>query len=230
MTARADGARPDDASGGKTRRLLAAAMTGLLLLLLWQVLSQGRWVAWDEALNQALTPYRHGFALTAFVWLTDVGTGRVGVTVALVASVLFWSGGRTGMVVPLWVTFLGATATTWAGKVLVGRVRPEFIEAASAASPSFPSAHATVSLAVYGFLAYAACRGLADRRDRALVRAGAAVLIALVCFSRLYLSLHYLGDVLAGALIAGLWLLLGIRLAEHADATALRGTSEAAQR
>lgn len=226
MTARAGGA----SGGGKTRRLLAAAMAGLLVLLLWQVLSGGRLVALDEALNRALAPYRHGFVLTAFVWLTDLGTGRTGFAVSLVASVLLWSGGRTGLVLPLWVTFLGAEATTWAGKGLVGRVRPEFIEAASAASPSFPSAHATVSLAVYGFLAYAACRGLPGRRDRMLVRAGAAVLIALVCFSRVYLSLHYLGDVLAGALVAGLWLLLGIRLAGHADATALRETSGAAQR
>lgn len=225
MTDRTGGAR-----AGKTRRLLAAALTGLLLLLLWQVLSEGRLVALDEALNQALTPYRHGVALTAFVWLTDLGTGSTGVAVSLVASVLFWSGGRAGLVAPLWVTFLGAEATTWAGKVLVGRVRPEFIEAASAASPSFPSAHATVSVAVYGFLAYAACRGLADRRDRMLVRAGATVLIVLICFSRLYLSVHYLGDVLAGASVAGLWLLLGIRLAEGADVAAPRGTSDATRR
>lgn len=206
--------------GGMTRRLLAAAMAGLLLVLLWQVLSEGRWVALDQALNQAFAPYRHGVALVAFVWLTDMGTGSTGVAVALVASVLFWAGGRTGFVGPLWVTFLGAEATTWAGKVLVGRVRPEFIEAASAASPSFPSAHATVSVAVYGFVAYAACRGLPGRRDRVAVAAGASVLIALVCFSRLYLSLHYLGDVLAGALVAGLWLLLGIHLAERGGGTA----------
>lgn len=229
MTARAGGTQ-GGTQDGKTRRLLAAAMAGLLLVLVWQVSSGGRLLALDEALNQAFTPYRHGFALTAFVWLTDLGTGRTGFAVALVASVLFWSGGRTRMVLPLWVTFLGATATTWAIKALVGRVRPEFIEAASAASPSFPSAHATVSLSVYGFLAYAACRGLPDRRDRGLVRAGATVLIALVCFSRLYLSLHYLTDVLAGALVAGLWLLSCIRLAEHADTAAPRETTEAAQR
>lgn len=213
-----------------TRRVLAAAMAGLLLVLLWQVLSGGRWIALDQALNQAFAPYRHGVALGAFVWLTDMGTGSTGVAVSLAASALLWSGGRTGFVLPLWVTFVGAEATTWAGKVLAGRVRPEFIEAASAASPSFPSAHATVSVAVYGFLAYAACRGLPGRRDRVAVVAGASALIALVCFSRLYLSVHYLGDVLAGALVAGLWLLLGIRLAERADATAPRAASGAARR
>jgi undecaprenyl-diphosphatase len=40
------------------------------------------------------------------------------------------------------------------------------------------------------------------------------VLIALVGFSRMFLSVHYLSDVLAGFLVGGFWLLVGVALTE----------------
>jgi undecaprenyl-diphosphatase len=41
-----------------------------------------------------------------------------------------------------------------------------------------------------------------------------AILIILVGFSRIYLGVHYLSDVLAGFLVGALWLLVGISLIE----------------
>jgi undecaprenyl-diphosphatase len=38
------------------------------------------------------------------------------------------------------------------------------------------------------------------------------VLVALICFSRLYLGVHYLSDVLAGAAAGAFWLSVSIAL------------------
>ena len=107
------------------------------------------------------------------------------------------------------MAWLGAEATVWSLKFAVGRARPVFLDVATAASPSFPSGHAALSLAVYGFLAWAVARHLARRRDRRAVAGAAAAIIAAIAFSRLYLGVHYGSDVLAGLLIGGFWLLMG---------------------
>jgi len=186
---------------------------GLLVLALvfaalaWQVHTGGVVVIWDGLLNAALAPLRHRFVLAGFAWITQVGTGAAGAIICLVSSGLFWSDGRTPLIVPFWVTFIGAQATTWSLKFITARVRPPFLEGVTAGSPSFPSAHATVSMAVYGFLALAIAQGVPQART--VVFAVAGLLILLICSSRLVLSLHYLSDVLAGAVVGLAWVMVG---------------------
>lgn len=168
--------------------------------------------SWDLWVNSALAPLRHPWLVAAFEWLTGMGTGATGVAVALAAAGLLAAGGRGRLVAPLWLTLAGAEAATWAVKVLVGRARPAFLDGVSAASPSFPSAHATVSMALYGFLGLAVASAWPARR-RAVLGA-TAMAVGLIGFSRLFLSLHYLSDVLAGYAVGGLALWLGWRWAK----------------
>ena len=81
----------------------------------------------------------------------------------LVASGLLWSSGRAPLVAPFWIAFIGAEATTWSVKFLTARARPPFLDGLTAASPSFPSAHSTVVVAVYGYLALAIAAGAPER-------------------------------------------------------------------
>ena len=77
---------------------------------------------------------------------------------------------------------------------------------------SFPSGHAMISTAAYGALAYLAWRHLRTRPGRLTLAGGSVVLVALICFSRLYLGVHYLSDVLAGVAGGAFWLALSIAL------------------
>ena len=137
--------------------------------------------------------------------------GATGAAVVLAVSAVLWSGRRGRAAAALWLCCVGAEATTWALKFAVARARPAFLDGITAASPSFPSAHATVAGSVYGFVALLAAQG-AGRGRGAVLGAGAAIVL-LVGFSRVFLSLHYLTDVLAGYAVAGAWLWLGWRWA-----------------
>ena len=188
--------------------ILAAAFAALLLLV-----RQGGLVVLLDGLVQAgLAPLRTRPMLVAFDWLTQSGTGGTGAAVALAASGLLWSSGRASLVGPLWLAFVGAEATTWSVKFLTARARPPFLEGLTAASPSFPSAHATVAVVVYGFVALSIA-ATAPERWRPEIFAAAAVLVVLIGFSRLLLSLHYLSDVVGGMVVGAFWLLLAWRLA-----------------
>ena len=166
----------------------------------------------DLAVNEAFAPLRHDTLLAFFAWFTEIGTGITGLAVGASASALLWSLGRAAWVPPLWLTFIGAEATTWATKFATARVRPPNLEGIEALSPSFPSAHATVALALYGYLALAAAAAGEPRR-RGMVLACAGMVVVLIGFSRIFLSLHYLTDVLAGYAVAAAWLWVGWRWA-----------------
>ena len=187
---------------------LLAALTGAVLR------APGTVTALDDAASALLAPYRAPWLLTAFVWFTTLGTGAALFGVAVTATGFLRAAGRGKLILPLWVTFVGAHATVWIGKHAVGRARPTFLEGvATAASPSFPSAHATGSAAVFGFVAYAIAGGLSARRERFEVAFWAAVLVALIGFSRVFLNVHFAADVVGGFFVGGSWLLLGVALA-----------------
>ena len=96
-------------------------------------------------------------------------------------------------------------------KALFDRPRPALAYFAET-SNSYPSGHAANSVAFWGMLFYVAWR----TRALGMVAAGlAAVTIAFaIGASRIYLIEHYMTDVANGWLVGGLWLVIGIAVAE----------------
>jgi undecaprenyl-diphosphatase len=92
------------------------------------------------------------------------------------------------------------------------RPRPVFqqpLEHLAAGGYSFPSGHANAAMVMYGFLAFLLLAHVVRVwRWRALVVLTTIFLIVLVDFSRMYLGLHYLSDVLAANASGLTWLAL----------------------
>jgi undecaprenyl-diphosphatase len=79
---------------------------------------------------------------------------------------------------------------------------------------SFPSGHATIAVAFYGFLAFLAMRGTKRWEKSVNICFAGIAVVLLIGFSRLYLGVHYLSDVWAGYLVGALWLIAGISMCE----------------
>ncbi|MEW5790506.1 MAG: phosphatase PAP2 family protein [Pseudomonadota bacterium] len=78
---------------------------------------------------------------------------------------------------------------------------------------AFPSGHATMSMVAYGFLA-TLIAGQFDRPHRWMVYAVATLLISVIAASRLYLSAHWLSDVIGGLSLGLTWVCL-LAIAYH---------------
>lgn len=155
-------------------------------------------------------------SLTAVVgWISTLGAWPfVMIATALVSLVLWRRRARTYLL-PLWITLLGTELVVLATKLAFHRTRPEAALTIYYDSPfSFPSNHAALAVAFYGFLAYLVWRLGKHRWWKVTAVALAVVLIALIGFSRLYLGVHYARDAWGGYLIGALGLLTGIRVAE----------------
>ncbi|MBA3564523.1 MAG: phosphatase PAP2 family protein [Gammaproteobacteria bacterium] len=168
----------------------------------------------DRRIETGLQPFRSPALVAAFAWLTDLGNNATLVALSATATAFALISSRAVNVLPLWVTVLGAQIYTWAGKFALDRQRPEFLTDIVAHSPSFPSSHASGSLAIYGFIAYMLAREISSPARRFEVVFWIVVLIGLIGFSRIFLHVHYASDVAAGYLVGGFWLVIGISLAE----------------
>jgi undecaprenyl-diphosphatase len=95
-------------------------------------------------------------------------------------------------------------------KLYFGRPRPEIPLLEAAAGLSFPSGHAFMSFTFYGLLAYFLYREIKRRWLRLLCVTVSVLLILLIGFSRIYLRVHYLSDVLAGMAVGVIWLTISL--------------------
>jgi len=107
---------------------------------------------------------------------------------------------------PLIALVFGGNALNYGLKLLVHRARPAFVDPlVTIAGDSFPSGHAMASTIFYGFVVtYIVANVLRQRGKNAAIGAG-ILMVVLVCFSRVYLGVHYLSDVLAGIFEAIAW-------------------------
>jgi membrane-associated phospholipid phosphatase len=168
----------------------------------------------DEAFTSFLYSIRSEWLSQAFYALTQLGTREAVFSVGGLATIVFLYRRRYTAVLAFWLTMAGTGLSVQYGKKFISRDRPELVAFYPEHNFSFPSGHATTSMALFGMLAYFAYRHLHTRRQRRAALLTAGILIILIGFSRIYLGVHFLSDVLAGFLLGAMWVLLGISIME----------------
>jgi undecaprenyl-diphosphatase len=139
----------------------------------------------------------------------------------IVVSVAIWLGKsnrRLEAIITGTANAISALTIVPAVKSLVGRPRPAsgLIQVISLSlEPGFPSGHAAFVILFYGFLFYL-LPGLSGHKTVVkTIRILLAVLIGLTLVSRIYLGSHWASDVLGGALLGGLVLVVSIIIYCH---------------
>lgn len=166
----------------------------------------------DSHVLHTLFGLRTLHATVAFIWVSELGSAItiIGLSVALALYLALKR--KFALAQAALLVVAGSGIATFLIKNVVARARPPAsFWAYTEEGYSFPSAHAALSLAFYGFLAFVIVRGDASPlwRRGALLTAG--ILSLLIGFSRLYLGVHYLSDVLGGYLLGAVALFLTIK-------------------
>ena len=86
-------------------------------------------------------------------------------------------------------------------KYLVARPRPD-LALIEVSGHSFPSGHAMGAVSFYGFIIWLVFRSKLNNKIKVVVNGILTFLIINICYSRIYLGVHYFSDVLSGALIS----------------------------
>ena len=166
---------------------------------------------WDISFSRWLAGERSAAGVDFFRVVTFFGSPAVGLAIAAVACVVLYRRRRLVDAALLPVVLAGAELLNLILKLSFHRARPE-VAFVHLDTYSFPSGHAMISTAAYGALAYLAWSRLGTTRRRLSLGVGLVVLLGLIGFSRIYLGVHYLSDVLAGISGGVFWLSVSIAL------------------
>jgi membrane-associated phospholipid phosphatase len=196
-------------------RQVAAALrvAGLLTVLTGLVLAVHR-PGWVPELDTATTSWvvahrSMRFDVAALV-ITDLGSPVATAAAALIcAALLSWRArSRVPGIVVIGTVSAAALAST-ALKAVVDRPRPPLQwQLVLETDPSFPSGHVTGTAALLGITAV--CVGMGRSRTvRAWLAGGVVTGVLVVAATRLYLGVHWLTDVTAGAILAAVFVTIG---------------------
>ncbi len=202
----------------RVRLLVALVILGsawLFLGVLEDVATGDPLVDVDVIVHGVLQKLRTPWLDSVMVAVTELGDVQVLLPVIL-ASFAWFAWRRLWRTCLYWLAAAGATEVlVKLLKLALHRPRPSPLYG-GVESYSFPSGHATMSVVVYGFLAF-----LISRKQRPPVRlliaTTTALVIALIALSRLYLGAHWASDVIAGASFGLAWIgALAMRYSDRA--------------
>ncbi len=170
-------------------------------------------VAVDIHIANILTVFRTELLTAIFSWITLLGKWQVVVVFIAVSAGVLWLWRRSVFILPLLLAVIGSETFTFLGKLAFHRQRPA-LAVYTEHSFSFPSGHATVAIAFYGFLGYLLIRFSRDWRRRVNLFFAVGIVVLAIGLSRIYLGVHFLSDVWSGFLVGAMWLITAITLAE----------------
>jgi membrane-associated phospholipid phosphatase len=182
---------------------LLALAAAVFCLIAFLVAGGGALVSFDHWL--ALWFHRHAPAgLTPCVIVfTNVNSVAAMSVFGVVLGVYFWRRKEGGWLRLAALAIPGGMVLNVLLKFLFERARPSFSDPLlTLATYSFPSGHTAAATVFYGIAAAYLARG----GKRAGIAVAAALMVALVGLSRIYLGLHFFSDVLAAIAESCAWL------------------------
>ncbi len=199
---------------GWTLTLLSLAFLYVLALLGGSVedfITRDPIVYVDRIIAHLVVQWRTPELTAFFTWITYLGRKEVVLVILAGAILLLLLHRRYADLLALLFSFTGSVAFLYLGKLAFQRPRPEtalYFEPTF----SFPSGHATIAVAFYGFLGYLLMHHAKGFKTRVNIFFGTTIVVLLIGLSRIYLAEHYLSDVYSGFLLGTLWVIAAMAL------------------
>jgi undecaprenyl-diphosphatase len=151
----------------------------------------------------------HRHATPGLTWfmqgISFLGSSAVVTTLCVLAIAAFLYFRQARMAALLAITMVGMAVLDMTLKLAFHRPRPVAYFGPTPTTYSFPSGHAMGAFCFYGVLAAVLAARASGRSAKWCIWAGAALLIGMIGFSRIYLGVHYPSDVIAGYCAGAVW-------------------------
>lgn len=178
----------------------------LFFAVLFLVSSQNQWLlSLDLGTALVISSRQSTFWNYFFVAITYLGEAQ---TIAILCLFLLVLPNRKKIGIPVSIATFASFAISFVTKHIIRRDRPvgfflkhDVLGYTFSNGYSFPSGHAQTAVVFFLLLAFLLCldKGL---NAQILILSFATTFCALMCFSRLYVGVHYFSDVFAGLMLA----------------------------
>lgn len=170
-------------------------------------------VAVDIRIATLVAVFRTDALTNLFIWITLLGNSQVILCFITVTVILLWLWRKNYYILPLFIVVAGSEAFTFLGKLAFHRHRPQ-MAVYTEQYFSFPSGHATIAVAFYGFIAYILMHFVKSWNKKVNIFFATIFIIIAIGLSRIYLGVHYISDVWGGYLVGAMWLIIAISFSE----------------
>jgi len=170
-------------------------------------------VAADLRMANVFYLFRNDAITTVFTWITLLGKLQIILLFMLTTIAVLWLWHKKHYIIPLLISVTGSLFFTYLGKLAFSRARPA-LSVYTESTFSFPSGHACIAIALYGFIGYLLICFTRNWHARVNIFFATLIVVLLIGISRVYLGVHYISDVWSGYLLGSIWLIIAISLSE----------------
>jgi undecaprenyl-diphosphatase len=209
----ADGAAEASREEAAGLSLTAGFLVAAVLVILFGWLAREVGVSGTDAVDRRVTLWSRSLELPGGIAtaraVTFFGDPAFIYPATLLAAGILAARGRRVSAMLFAASVVGGGLLELTLKAVYERPRPQLVPPlVKVASWSFPSGHATLATVFFGGLAAVVFHLTRSRTARAAAVAVAAVAAGSVAFSRVYLGVHWISDVAAGALVGLFWVVV----------------------
>ena len=181
----------------KNRYFLTTILIISFIIILIMILTNNI-IQFDNKIYDTIFSIRNDFFDTFFKTITTFGNTINILCITVLLLILLSKKDRNILGVTVLITVL----LNQAMKYIIQRTRPNHVSLIRQGGYSFPSGHAMISIAVYGFLIYFVNKKIKNKYLKYLTIILLLLLILGIGCSRIYLGVHYPSDVLAGYILS----------------------------
>ncbi len=173
--------------------------------------------SFDSAVFKAITPYESPVRTNIIVVISFLGKHSFLVPVNFLLLSYFLYKKKKDWAIRIAFLGLSAFCLKLLFKALFNRPRPIYPLIEPVKGLSFPSGHALLGVTFYGFIALILWYEIKNRTYRNIITAFLILLILAIAFSRVYLRVNYMSDVIAGLAVGFIWLVLSLWVVEKLE-------------
>ena len=171
----------------------------------------------DQAVFEAISPYTSPGLTRVIVFISFLAKHTFLIPVNLALLLYFLYVKKQRLAIRLAVVSLTSLSLKLLLKALFNRPRPGNPLLEHVSGLSFPSGHAMLGVTFYGLMILILLHEVKNTWWRNSIIGFFIGLILMIAFSRVYLRVHYLSDVITGLAVGFIWLTLSLYLIEKIE-------------
>ena len=196
------------------KKTIAIGSLSILFILLLILIKTNSIESFDTSIYNLIAMHINANLTDFFKFMTFLGEGVSIANFCVLALIVTFilKKRNIGLIVAGCVTFNSLFSEGL--KRIIQRPRPEILRLINESSYSFPSSHTLASVSLCGILIYFILKSEWDRNVKIIISSLLVLFPLLIGISLIYLGVHNASDVLGGAILAMILLLIEISIIE----------------
>lgn len=180
----------------------------ILFILITYAIFSDKIITLDETVHSHILNIRTNSLTNTLIIITNISSAYALIVISIILLAII-----KNKKIPLLISLnlVCAFLTNHIAKLIFTRPRPIGINLIEESGFSYPSGHAMISMSYFGFIAYLLYKNQKNKITKSILIIMLLLTILTIGFSRIYLGVHYLSDVIGGFLLSIIYLIIFIK-------------------